>query len=333
MHWDILGHLWAVNLLQQHIIRGEVRHAYLMCGPTGVGRRSLALGFAQSLNCTQPIAPGEPCGECRLCRQIGRMQQADLAIVQTVEGATAIKVDQIRELQRSLSLTPYEARYRVAMLLNFEQATPSSQNALLKTLEEPAPKVILLLTSDSPENLLPTVVSRCEVLRLRPMQVEELAAALHEKHKIEYTQANLLAHLSGGRPGMALRLHNETQALEKRAQWLTDLTTALFAGRIERFKVAEYISQDKEKMRQVLQNWLLYWRDLMLLSGGSSAPLTNLDRLEEIKSLAAQVTFSTAHRQVSLLEQALMGLDANLNTRLLAEVVMLDMPRLWSKGS
>jgi DNA polymerase III subunit delta' len=326
MDWGIHGQAWAVDLLKQHIIRAAVRHAYLLCGPAGVGRRTLALRFAQALNCTQPPTPGEPCGECRLCIHTERMQQADLAIVQTEQDATSIKVEQIRELQRSLMLTPYEARYRVALLLNFEQATPNSQNALLKTLEEAPEKVILLLTADSPENLLPTVVSRCEILRLRPMQVDTLADVLHQNHGVEPEQASLLAHLAGGRPGTALRLHNESPALEKRTQWLDDLTAALVAGRVERFQLAESISKDKEKMRQVLQAWLLYWRDIMLLSAGSSAPLTNLDRQVELNTLAWQVDYTMACRQVNRLEEAIAGLDANLNTRLLAEVLMLDMP-------
>ncbi len=137
MDWGILGHDWAVELLQGHITQGLTRQAYLITGPRGVGRRTLALRFAQALNCTQPIALGIPCRKCRACTQIERMLHPDLAVVQAEQVGGSLKVDQIRELQRSLSLAPYEARYRIAVLLRFEEANPNAANALLKTLEEP----------------------------------------------------------------------------------------------------------------------------------------------------------------------------------------------------
>src|SRR5512137_425446 len=104
MNWDLLGHEWAVNLLRENVVRGQVRHAYLFTGPQGVGRRTLALRLAQALNCLRPPEPGVPCRGCRACLQIERMQHPDLAVVQAeVQGGT-LKVEQIRELQHILSL-------------------------------------------------------------------------------------------------------------------------------------------------------------------------------------------------------------------------------------
>jgi len=158
MNWEMLGHEWAVSLLSEQVGRGEARQAYLFTGPRGIGRRTLALRLAQALNCTQPPAPGEACRACRTCLQIEQAGHPDLAIVQSeVEGGT-LKVDQIRDLQRSLALHPYDARFRVAVLLRFEEANPSAMNALLKTLEEPAPQVVIILTAESSERLLPTIV-------------------------------------------------------------------------------------------------------------------------------------------------------------------------------
>jgi DNA polymerase III subunit delta' len=197
MGWEVAGHAWAEHLLYEHLVRGEVRHAYLLTGPAGVGRRTLALRFTQALNCLQPPAPGEFCGQCRVCRQTAAMQHSDLAVVQAEKEGGTLKVEQVRDLQRSLSLLPYEAHFRVALLLRFEEAHPSAQNALLKTLEEAPQRVILLLTADSAENLLPTIVSRCEVLRLRPMALDHLQTYL-ETQGMDAVDARLLAHLSGG---------------------------------------------------------------------------------------------------------------------------------------
>lgn len=328
MNWSIYGHEWAAHLLGNHITHDAVRHAYLFCGPPGIGRRTLALKFVQALNCLQPPSPGEACGSCRMCQQTAREQQPDLHIIRIEEDASNIKVEQIRDLQRVLALSPYQARYRVALLLGFEKATPGAQNALLKTLEEAPEKAILLLTADSPDNLLPTIVSRCELLRLRPMGVEKLAGTLHSERQFPVQQANILAHVAGGRPGMALALDGDDKTWTDRTAWLEHLHTALSGGIVERFTLADKISRDKNKLRDGMRIWLTYWRDLMLACSGAKAPLTNLDYSETLQQVAVQIDFTNARRCAAALEEALAGIDLNLNPRLLVEVTLMDWPRI-----
>ncbi len=328
MAWHLWGHDWAARLLQQHIRSGEVRHAYLFSGAAGVGRRTLALRFAQALNCAQPPQPGEPCGDCRICRQTERMEQPDLAVVRS-EDSGSIKVEQVRELQRSLVLAPYEARYRVVLLLNFEQATASAQNALLKTLEEAPEKVILLMTAASPEDMLPTIVSRCEVLRLRPLPVDTLAALLQSQRGLPAGQAQLLAHLAGGKPGAALHLLDDPHALDQRRTGLESLFNALQGDRYQRFRLAEALAgKDKESVRTALRLWSSAWRDVLLLCGGADTAITHMDWRQPLEALAAQVDFARAHACLQAMEQAQAGLDANLNLRLMLEVLLLDLPYL-----
>jgi len=150
-NWNLIGHEWAVDMLKKHVVHGTTRHAYLLAGPPGIGRRTLALRFAQALNCLTPSAPGIPCGECRNCKQIAAMQHPDLTIVQAdTEGGT-LKVDQIRDARRLLTFKPYAANYRVALFLRFQEANDSAANALLKTLEEAPSYAVLILTADNPE--------------------------------------------------------------------------------------------------------------------------------------------------------------------------------------
>jgi DNA polymerase-3 subunit delta' len=328
MNWDLLGQDWAVALLREHVAKDKLRHAYLFTGPQGVGRRTLALRLAQAINCPQPVAPGEPCRTCRTCSQIERMQHPDLSIVQAeIEGGT-LKVDQVRELQRSLALTPYEARYRVAILLRFEEAHPSAANALLKTLEEPPPQVVLVVTAESAEALLPTIVSRCEVLRLRPSPVEAVSQGLQARWGLTPEQAGLLAHISGGRMGFALRLSEAPERLEQRQAWLDEHRRLLTASRVERFACAEGIAKDKDALRQALNTWLSLWRDVLLQKGGASAPPINPDCEDDILALAERVAMPEVLRMVSAIERTQDLLDRNVNTRLATEVLLLDLPRM-----
>ncbi len=332
-NWNLLGHEWAVDMLRRHVARGETRHAYLFAGAPGLGRRTLALRLAQALNCEKPIAPGEPCLTCRTCKQIETMQHPDLSIVEPVDSDSVpsptgeIRIGQIRELQKTFHLKPYQSPYRVALFLRFHEANDSAANALLKTLEEAPPHAVLLLTADNPEQLLPTIVSRCEILRLRPLPLEAIVADLMDRGVGE-DRARLLAHISGGRPGFARKLVEDAALLEKREERLNDLQTLLPAPKVEKFSYAEKLARDKDAMRQTILVWLSYWRDVLLRVAGAETPLINVDRNMEIEFLAGRLDLSSARKVVSDHESALEKMERNVNSRLLAEVLLMDLPKM-----
>lgn len=324
-NWDLTGHAWAVAMLRQHIARDSTRHAYLITGPRGAGRRTLGLRFAQALNCTNPVSAGIPCGSCDDCRRIEARKHPDVNIIEAEAEGGTLKVEQVRELRRLIVLRPFQARYRVAMLLRFQEANDAAGNALLKTLEEAPSYAVLILTAESSEGLLPTIVSRCEVLRLHPVALDSIQRLL-ERKGVDPERARLLAHISEGRPGAALGMLADPDSLVYRDERLNDLLALLASTRAQRFAYAEKLSRDKSAMRLVLTIWLSFWRDVLWRVGGSKAAVANVDRQREIDALAGRLDLTQARRLVADHDHALRRLEANVNAKLLAEVLLLDWP-------
>lgn len=328
-----MGHEWAVDLLSQQIAGGSIRHAYLFTGPRGVGRQKLALRLAQALNCTNPPELGQPCFTCSTCTRIERIQHPDLIVVQAEEESKVLKVEQVREVQHNLALSPYEAKYKIALFLNFQEAHASVPNAMLKTLEEPPARVILVLTADDPDNLLPTITSRCEVLRLRPLPVENVAEGLQNLWGIPAEQAQLLAHISGGLPDRASVLNEQPEFLDRRTQWLDEFCGLLAASRVEKFAFAaragKIAREDKEIIPLELQTWMSLWRDVLLCSAGATVPLVNTDWSDQVSRLAAQVEFSQACQTLAVMDQVLNRIEhSNVNLQLALETMLLEFPHI-----
>lgn len=326
--WQILGHDWAIAMLREHLISGQARHAYLFTGPSGIGKRTLALRFIQGMNCPQPVAPGVACMQptCRTCRQIWEMQHADLKIVRVPEGKSEIPIDMVRELQSFLMLAPYEAPYKVGLLLNFEQATVQSQNALLKILEEAPPRARLLITADSAESVLATIASRCELLRLRPLASGQVGRMLQRARDTTPEQADLIDHLAAGRYGFALRLLEDTQYLEYRQEVIPALLGRLLSSLRERFRLVEEslpVKGDLTRQREAADRLLLIWqsvfRDMLLCKAGNATGVQNIDFKTGIETAASRFDLSQIELLLSGCNLARERIDRYCNIRLVLE--------------
>ncbi len=338
MAWKIIGHDWAVKLLQRSLATRRTAHAYLFSGPPQIGKTSLSLAWAQALNCTQNEPP---CGQCLSCLKAARNVHPDVQTIVGVGASQSIKIDQIRALQREAVLAPYEARYRVFILQGMDRASTEAANSLLKTLEEPPSHVVLVLTAVHPEALPETVVSRCQQFGLRPVARHLIEEALLARGSAP-PQARLLAQLSGGRVGWALDAAGNDSLAHQRQQDLDQFQDLLVADRLARLDFASKTSRDPIVVIRQIELWTTWWRDLLLLcTSASSTPvesptggrehIVNIDRMDELRLMASQITPSQACAALRVLRTTAERLDANVNAQLAMEGLLLKLP--WWRSS
>jgi len=334
MSWDYVGNSWAVELLKQQILSGKTRHAYIIAGPSGIGRRTLALRFIQAMQCSQPLGPAEPCMVCRTCRQIADMQFADMQVLELLEGKSEISKDQVRQSRQFLSLAPYLSKSKAAVFLDFQQASEGTQDALLKTLEETPGTAMIIITVDALHSLLPTTISRCEVLNLRPLPADELTRVIITRLGVDSDRAKLLGHISGGRYGYASTLSQDENLLIKRQTWLEDWIALGEMNRLQRFKWVDGqfpkksrlpLKEKRQELVEMLNIWISYHRDILLLSSGSNSGVINIDMLERLQPSADRVTSGRAAEIIRGLEQAVGRVEHYLNPRLVMESLMLQL--------
>jgi DNA polymerase-3 subunit delta' len=327
-HWHIDGHEWAVAFLQKSMAHHRVRHAYLITGAQNIGKSTLANRFAMALQCEHEDEALRPCYDCRSCKRILSGNHPDMLYSQSDEKSGALKIDAIREVMRLLALKPFSSRFRIAIFENFDRAQDRAQDALLKTLEEPPSHAMLILLAQSQENLMPTIISRCQHLPLRPVPTETVYAALKQRGTDD-EKARLLARLSNGRIGWALAALEDDEILVQRQTMLNLLQEALQGNRAKRFAIAEELSKlDKPAVRYILDTWQTYWRDVVLQQQGQSDPC-NSDYTAAIQHLA-RLTPPDATLLALKTTRFMLNttLNTNANVRMALEVLMLDYPGL-----
>jgi DNA polymerase-3 subunit delta' len=306
-----------------------------MVGPSHVGKMTLALNLAQALNC-QAAEP--PCGLCDACQKIASGKHADIQIIglnsagnsTEAKPRTEIGIDQIREIQHSSSLPPFEGRYKVFIIDGAELLSSEAANCLLKTLEEPVGGVIFILLTTNDGILPATVVSRCQRLELRPLATSQVESALNERWGIEPQKAELLARLCHGCLGWALLATVDDSLLQRRAERIDRLLDITNGDYEERFdyvaQLAAQFSQSRDLVQKILDLWLDWWRDLLLIKLGRNDTITNIDLEAMLVDMSRGYNLAQIKAFINSIQAAGEQLRQNANPRLVLEVLMLSMP-------
>jgi len=329
---DLINQAHAVMLLRTAARSGRVSHAYLFAGPAGVGRHDAAIAFAQLLNCERPQA-NDACGECRPCRLIAAGNYPDVRTVDVERGLlldprdttrTVIGIDQVRALRREVAFPPLEGKYKVYIFAGADRMQAEAANSLLKVLEEPPPQVVIILVAESTVPMLPTVVSRCQLVRFSLVPAGEIEQALIARHNLDRGRARFIAAIAGGQLGRAVTWATSQEDLEWREQTLQLLERMESVDLLERMDAAEAASKDKDRLPDLLDLALFWFRDLLVWQETrDEMHLINLDRKETIARLAAALPGAVLSERIAAIEEAKEALRRNVHPRLLLENLFL----------
>jgi len=331
----ILGQERAVRLLREAISKEKTAHAYLFVGTQGTGKTTTALAFCQALNCRQPVG-GEGCGRCPPCRKLSSGNFPDLVIVEA-DGQN-IKIEQVRELDRSFGFKSVEAEYRVTIVRRAEAMTEEAANAFLKMLEEPPSGNILVLTVTEPLDLLPTIVSRCQRVSFRPIPADLIEKWLIENQGMEKDKASLLSKMAAGSPGKALDM-GQGDFLAKRQELLFAMNRVIHLPAPEIVEWAlGYIGKGKKEQKEaaaglMLGVWKTWYRDLFLSRADCPEQLlVNADFSRELKNACEDFTMDNLSESFFILDQAERDLQRFRNLDLLVENSVLKLKGLYGRG-
>ena len=330
--WNIVGHEHAIDLLRRTLAVQQVRHAYLFAGPDHIGKALLVHRFAQTLLCTggpdPQVAPEAPCNACLSCRKVLHGNHPDLHIIARPSDKQFIIIEQIRSLQSDSARKTMEGRRNVFIIQGAHEMNLQAANCLLKTLEEPEPDVVLLLTAPDPGLLLPTILSRVQQISLHLLTAAQIKAALEKTWSVDTGEAALIAALAAGRMGWAVQAVEDEDLLIERRTQLETLAALPRVGNVQRFEIAQRLSADPEKTRAILELWLLWWRDMVLAAHQCLDLTVNVDMRHVLEQQAATVGMRESERMVHAILDTMEALDQNVNTRAALEVLMLDVPKI-----
>ena len=321
----VLGQNLAKQIIKSALESSSVAHAYLFYGPESIGKKLTAIEFAKALNCSTP-GPDGSCDVCTSCRKIEQRIHPDFYLIEPSKTTPtakegAIRIDEIRELQKKLGFQPYEGKTKVAILDCVELMNLQAGNSFLKTLEEPTPTTVLILIASNLHQLLPTVISRCQRIQFTPLPMEAIKQILRTED-VDPDKLDLQASHSRGQVNRALE-HDTAQSTQYRQDLVRMIETVSLDNVEVVFEWARAWSKQSDALSAVLDQLMSLLRDLAYLKVSNNHDLYSKDLAKQLKPLAAKKTLPELLNMFDSVQQTKYALSANANTQLSLENMFL----------
>ncbi len=318
----IIGHKDILEYLQSAINMGKISHAYILSGEKGTGKKTIAREFAQALQCREEGM--RPCGDCQSCRQARSGNHPDIIEV-THDKPNSISVDDIREqVVEDVYVRPYSAPYKVYIINDAEKMTVQAQNALLKTIEEPPAYVVIVLLTTNASVLLPTILSRCVTLNMKPVRDEQVRDFLMENVQIPDYQADICVAFAQGNIGKAVQLASSEHFSEIKSSAIHLVTHIKEMDIAEISNAVKAVAEFKLDIRDYLDILAVWYRDVLYFKATNDA--NGIIFRENLRAIQEQTRRSSYEGLEAILEgikKAKARLGANVNFELTMELLFL----------
>jgi DNA polymerase III subunit delta' len=325
---QLVGHGWVLDLLARGLAAGSQPHAHLIVGSPQIGKFTTALAMGQLLLCEG----GTRCGVCRHCTLAGRRSHPDLRVLEIPPDRKNIPVAEVHDFLHGIALRPLEAERKVLIIRGADDLAEEGANALLKTLEEPPPTVTMILTAPQSDAVLPTILSRCQVIRLRPVPFGPIADHLVEHEGLPAERADAIARASKGRPGWAIRAAQDPELVGLRERRATQLIELLRSGRLDRLAAADALAErwsgHADEVREALDAWMELWRDVLLSQHGAADRIAHVGLGVEIAELARSMRPERVAQALNSTLKIADAMEHNAHPRLALEVYTLRLPHV-----
>jgi DNA polymerase-3 subunit delta' len=336
-NWGITGHRKISEFLQKSLDNKMLAHAYLFTGPEHLGKSLLAEKFLATILCQDYHANAKlqveslPCGQCIFCDQLNKGIHPDVYILKKEEDKKNISVEQVREMQKFLYLTSFLNSYKIALIDKAEELSEGAQNALLKVLEEPRSKTILILITRDTKFLLPTIISRCQMFKFLPLAKEDIFQQLI-KLGSSREEARIYSAISHGQIGLAINFLKNPESFKIYLGQVRQLLELFEVSLAEKFKVLENLLADLDSplekiefLNQELNIWQNLVRDILFVQNNLGHLITNLPFAANLEKLAKKYQTSKLVDLIAKITRVKQILSYNINPRLAVENLVINL--------
>ena len=321
---EILGQDKIKEHFYNAVLTGKISHAYILSGEEGMGKRTLAEGFALSLLCEK--GQGDPCRQCHACRQVLSGNHPDLIYV-THEKPASIGVDEIREqINDTIQIKPYSSPYKIYIVDDAQLMTVQAQNALLKTIEEPPAYAVILLLTSNEDSFLPTILSRCVKLKLKPLPDQTVLEYLEKELSVEKFKAQIYTAFARGNLGKAIHLAG-SEEFQQMYQTTIGLLKQIKSADISRLlDTIRQLKDDKADIYQFLELMQMWYRDVLMYKTTKDINLLIFkDEFTAVSEMAKLCGYEGLEEVLEAIDKARVRLLANVNMELAMELMLLTM--------
>ncbi|EOD01059.1 DNA polymerase III subunit delta' [Caldisalinibacter kiritimatiensis] len=317
---DIIGQEKIVKNLQSAIKNNSIAHSYLFEGPESIGKSKLGKAFAKTLLCKENGV--EPCDKCSSCIKIDSGNHPDLFIVGP--SGNSFKKEQVDEIQRNMRILPYEGNRKVFILEDIQKMTQEAENGFLKTLEEPPEYAIIIMTVTNSYSILPTIVSRCQIIKFNPVQNNKIEQVLVNKYNKSSEEARFIASFSNGIVGKAIKLAESEDFKNLREEVISVINDTLNSDKFRVFSISQFFEQNKEYIDDILDMMLIWFRDLLIVKEMADAKFViNKDKTDILNDQSLKLSRSKLHDIIEEVKKTKNNIASNVNYQLAIEVMLL----------